>query len=84
MFLIKSQRIRVARWHIFEPKIPIWKIWKGLALEDVGILYVRLVYCTAIWHILWPFGTLYFYLVYFSRVGMLYQEKSGNPATNLN
>jgi hypothetical protein len=33
----------------------------------------------AIWNILWPFGLFYGYLVYFSRIGMLYQEKSGNP-----
>jgi hypothetical protein len=35
----------------------------------------------AIWYILWPFGIFYGYLVYFSRFGMLYQEKSGNPGT---
>jgi hypothetical protein len=29
---------------------------------------------------LWPFGIFYDYLVHFSRFGMLYQEKSGNPA----
>jgi hypothetical protein len=28
----------------------------------------------AIWYILWSFGT-------FSRFGMLYQQKSGNPVT---
>jgi hypothetical protein len=33
----------------------------------------------AIWYILWPFGTFYNCLVHFSRFGMLYQEKSGNP-----
>jgi hypothetical protein len=48
-------------------------------MEDVGILYNHLVF-------LWPFGIysklfgiFYGYLVYFSRFGMLYQEKSGNP-----
>jgi hypothetical protein len=43
----------------------------------------------AIRSILWPLsifcvhlvGIVYSYLVYFPRVGMLYQEKSGNPAT---
>jgi hypothetical protein len=29
---------------------------------------------TAIWYISWPFG------ICFYRFGMLYQEKSGNPA----
>jgi hypothetical protein len=33
--------------------------------------------------ILWPFDIFYGYLVYFSRFGMLYQEKSGNPAPQL-
>jgi hypothetical protein len=32
-----------------------------------------------IWYILWPFSTLFGQLVYFSRFGMLYQEKSGIP-----
>jgi hypothetical protein len=49
-------------------------------MEDV-------VHFMASWSILLPFGTvcgllIYFaiYLVYFSGFGMLYQEKSGNPA----
>jgi hypothetical protein len=32
---------------------------------------------------LWPFCIFYGYLVYFSRLGMLYQEKSGNPVPTL-
>jgi hypothetical protein len=48
-------------------------------MKDVGKLYGHLVYFTAIWYILWPFGTFLVILVYFSRFGMLYQEKSGNP-----
>jgi hypothetical protein len=36
-------------------------------------------YFTGVWYILWPFGIFYGYLVYFSRFGTLYQEKSGNP-----
>jgi hypothetical protein len=46
-------RIRVARWYIFKPKIPIWVNFGGSSMDDVGILYVRqfdlfydiLVYC---------------------------------------
>jgi hypothetical protein len=38
-----------------------------------------LVYFKAIWYILWPFGICNGYLVHFSCLGMLYQEKSGNP-----
>jgi hypothetical protein len=48
-----------------------------------------LVHFTDIWSILRTFGIFYVYLVYFvviwnkfSRFGMLYQEKSGNPAPN--
>jgi hypothetical protein len=33
-----------------------------------------------IWHILWPFGISSLVLVHFTNFGMLYQEKSGNPA----
>jgi hypothetical protein len=49
-------------------------------MEDVGIFYYYFVYFTAIWYMLWPFGIFYDYLVYFSSLGILYQEKSGNPA----
>jgi hypothetical protein len=55
------------------------KILEGLAMENVGIFYVHLVHFTAIWYILWPFGIFKVILVYFSRFGMLHQEKSGNP-----
>jgi hypothetical protein len=48
-------------------------------MEDVGIFYGHLVYCTDIWYILWPFGIFHGYLVHFSRFGMLYQEKYDNP-----
>jgi hypothetical protein len=33
----------------------------------------------AFWSILLLFGIFYGYLVYFSRFGILYQEKSANP-----
>jgi hypothetical protein len=42
---------RVARWHIFEPKILIWVNFGGLAMSDVGIN-------------LWPFGLFYCHLVF--------------------
>jgi hypothetical protein len=41
-------------------------------MEDVGIFMAK-------WYTLWPFGTIFGHLVYFSRFGMLYREKSGNP-----
>jgi hypothetical protein len=40
----------------------------------------RLVYFMEIWSILWTFGIFCGNLVYIYRFGMLYQEKSGNPA----
>jgi hypothetical protein len=49
-------------------------------MEDFGMFYGHLVYCTAIWYILWSFGIFYGYLVYISHFGMLYvPRKSGNP-----
>jgi hypothetical protein len=59
---------------------------EGLATEDVGIFYGRLVYFAAIWFILWPFGifcghSVYFIVIWytFPYFGML-QEIIGNPA----
>jgi hypothetical protein len=34
-------------------------------IDDVGILYGHLVYSTAIWYIVWPFGIFHGHLVYF-------------------
>jgi hypothetical protein len=56
---------------IFKPKIPIWVVLEGLEMEDVGI------------YILWPFCILSSYLEYFSRFGMLYQEKIWQPCSIL-
>jgi hypothetical protein len=48
-------------------------------MEDVGIfyMYVHLVIFPAIWHIF----SLFWYI--FNCFGLLYQEKSGNPAIPL-
>jgi hypothetical protein len=57
-------------------------ISEGLAMKDAGIFYGHLVhffFC----YILWTFGIVRGNLVYFSRFGILYQEKSGNPARRL-
>jgi hypothetical protein len=43
-------------------------------MEDVGLLYGYLVHFVAILYILWLFA------IFFSCFGMLYQDKSGNPA----
>jgi hypothetical protein len=56
-------------------------------MENFYIIYDHLVYLTAIWYICKLYGPLvciyWGHLVYFSRIGILYQEKSGNPATNI-
>jgi hypothetical protein len=63
VFHTKPVLIRVARWHIFEPKIPIWVKFGGYWMEcnlwQFGLF-------TTIWYILWPFGTFYGFKVYFS------------------
>jgi hypothetical protein len=59
-------------------------------MEELGLFYGRLVYFTAVWYILWPFGVFCrhlvhifnSYLVYFSCFGILYQGKSGNPSSD--
>jgi hypothetical protein len=54
----------------------------GLIIEFVGAFYGYLVHSTVIWYILLTFGTFcghLVHLVYFSHVGMLNEEKSGNP-----
>jgi hypothetical protein len=63
---------RVARWYIFKQKIQIWFILEGKGWK-------MLVYFTAIWYILWPFGNVAEIWYIFPRFGILCQEKSGNP-----
>jgi hypothetical protein len=55
------------------------KFLECLAMEDVGIFYGHSVYFVVFCYILWTFGIARGKLVYFSRLGILYQEKSGNP-----
>jgi hypothetical protein len=38
-FFFRSDRIGVARWFIFEPKIQISYILEGLGMENVGVFY---------------------------------------------
>jgi hypothetical protein len=58
-------------------------------MENLGIFYGHLVYFMAIWSILLLLEIFYAHLVHFvviwyifPRFGILYQEKSGNPAYN--
>jgi hypothetical protein len=41
--------VRVARWFIFKPKIPIWVILEGLGLENADICHGHWKYLTDIW-----------------------------------
>jgi hypothetical protein len=54
-----------------------WEILEGTAMGDVGICH--LVHFTTVWYILWPSGIFYGHLLCFPRLGVLYQEKTGNP-----
>jgi hypothetical protein len=60
------------------------KFFQGLAMEDVGIFFVHLVYFMAIWYILWSLGTVCWDWVYFSPFCILYQENLATlPQTSL-
>jgi hypothetical protein len=72
-FSDKNVGCRVARWFVFKPKIQIWVNFGGS-------------YNGKFWYILLPFGLFYCYWKYFMdiwyifrRLGILHQEKSGNP-----
>jgi hypothetical protein len=71
---------RVDRWFIFKPKILIGKILEGLAMEDV-IFYERLVHFTVYCYILLTLSMVCGKFGIFSRFGILFQEKSGNPGS---
>jgi hypothetical protein len=65
---IQQPRVRVARWFVFSPNIPVWVYfggpWNGMDHFE---------YFTTIWYILWTFGIVCGLLV------CLDQEKSGSP-----
>jgi hypothetical protein len=72
--------------HILKTKI--WENFEELGMEDAGIFYGHLVYFVAIGYKYFVaigyilLGNLVYLMVIwfiFSRFGMLYQEKSGNP-----
>jgi hypothetical protein len=49
-----------------------WKMFKYfMAIWNMYFIEIR--------DILWPFGTFCVHLVHFSRFGIMYQEKYGNP-----
>jgi hypothetical protein len=66
----------------FQTKNPnLGKYVEGNILNNVGIFYGHLVYLMAIWYILWSFVIFVGHFYIFSRFGMSYQERSGNPAS---
>jgi hypothetical protein len=48
-------------------------------MENVVIFYDHLVFFTAIWHNVWPFGIVCGHLVYFSLFGMFGPRKIWQP-----
>jgi hypothetical protein len=63
-------------WRVLQWKMLVYFMDVRYILQPFGILYGHLVY-------LYCGNLVYMYcgnLVYFCRFGMLYQEKSGNPA----
>jgi hypothetical protein len=56
---------------------------EGLTVENAGLFYGHLEYFTVIWDISWPFdnGVVIWYI--FPRFGILCQEKSGNPDSDM-
>jgi hypothetical protein len=65
--------IRVARWFVFKPKIPIWVNF-GESCHGKS------------WYILWPFGLFNGYWKHFMAIWYIFprfgilDQKSGNPA----
>jgi hypothetical protein len=65
-------QIRVARWFVFKPKIPIWVNFGGpcnwrccYILGTLGLIYGQLVYFKVIWYILRSFDIFCGNLVHF-------------------
>jgi hypothetical protein len=78
-YYLEKGESSVTRCYIFKQKI---QIWINLGRSCKGrFLYFLLSICLFYGQMLflWPFGTFSGHLVYFSRLGMLYREKSGNP-----
>jgi hypothetical protein len=56
---------------------------EGLAMENVGIFYVHLVYFTAIGKMLWSFGIFWGHLVYFSPFWHVVPRRIWQPCNAL-
>jgi hypothetical protein len=55
-------------------KYQFGKILEGLRMENVGIVYGRTEYFTAIWYILRQFGIFYGNLVYFTAIWYILRQ----------
>jgi hypothetical protein len=71
--------IRVAKWFIFKPKIPIWVNFEVLRLENVIYFMAIWNIFMDVWDILWPLGTFCVNLVHYSRFWYHVPKKSGIP-----
>jgi hypothetical protein len=71
---------RVARWFVFKPKIQIWVNFGESCNGSCWYILWTLGPFYGLCYILCTFGIVHGTLVYFSRFGILYEEKSGNPA----
>jgi hypothetical protein len=60
--------------------INLGKFWRVLQWKMLGIFYGHLVHFTVFCYILLAFGIVCGNLIHFSHFGILYEEKSGNPA----
>jgi hypothetical protein len=55
------------------------KFWRALKWK-YWYIYGHMEYILTIWYIIWPFGNLVVFWYIFPLFGILYPEKSGNPA----
>jgi hypothetical protein len=54
-------------------------IMEGLAMEDVDIFYVHLVYFTVILYVLWPYGIFSGYFAHFFPFWYVVERKIWQP-----
>jgi hypothetical protein len=74
LWILNGISIRVARWFVFTPKIPILgKFWR--ALDWKMLIYYVYGHLEYLWDIFRPFDTFCIHLVHFSGFGIMYQEK---------
>jgi hypothetical protein len=80
VFSLQRRHRRVARWHIFKPKIPLWVNFGGSYNGRCWCILWLFGLFSSFWYILWPFGI--FLVIWYippPRFGMFCKEKSGNP-----